>query len=113
MESEEENEYGCVDYWDKRYECTEGQRFDWLESYDTLRGVISRCVDGDKSRQILNIGCGNASIQDELYEDGYHNIVNNDISEVVIEQMNRVKEQKGYNLMVFDVMDVTKMTYPD
>ena len=101
-----------MEYWDKRYECTEGQRFDWLESYDTLQGVISRCVNGNKSSWILNIGCGNASIQDELYEDGYHNIMNNDISPVVIEQMNRIKQLKGY-MMAFDVMDVTQMTYED
>jgi 2-polyprenyl-3-methyl-5-hydroxy-6-metoxy-1,4-benzoquinol methylase len=36
---------------------------------------------------ILNIGCGNAKIQDDLYEAGYHNIVNNDISKICIDEM--------------------------
>lgn len=61
----------------------------------------------------MNIGCGNSSIQEELYADGYHHIVNNDISAVVIDQMRHCQEEKGMVGMSYDVMDVRSMTYPN
>lgn len=58
------------------------------------------------------MGCGNGEIQDRLYEVGYHNIINNDFSKIVIEEMNNHKKEKGYDEMEYHVMDVTNMTYP-
>ena len=46
-----------------------------------------------------------------MYDDGYKNIVNIDISEVVIEQMRvRSTERPGMDFAVGDVMDIK---YPD
>ena len=47
-----------------------------------------------------------------MYDEGYKNIVNNDISEVCIETMKKRNEQKRPE-MKWDVMDITKMSYPD
>lgn len=63
--------------------------------------------------QILNLGCGNGSIQEEIYENGYTWITNNDISPIVIEQMELSRKEKHYTNMKYEVMDVTNMTYPD
>ena len=30
-------EYGNTQYWSVRYEATEGETYDWLESYDNLK----------------------------------------------------------------------------
>lgn len=46
----------------------------------------------NQKEEILNIGCGNGEIQDYLYEQKYTNITNNDISEVVIEEMEGVRK---------------------
>lgn len=70
-------------------------------------------MNSEKDIKILNIGCGNGRIQDELYEDGYHHITNNDISPVVISQMNEVKVEREYEGMCFEVMDATCMKYED
>ena len=61
----------------------------------------------------MNIGCGNGRIQEGLYEDGYEQIFNNDISETVIAQMNEHKKARGHYQMAYDVMDATNMEYPD
>lgn len=45
-----------------------------------------------------------------MYEAGWKRIVNNDISKVVIEQMS---ETNKYPDMLYQVMDVTAMSYPD
>lgn len=33
------------------------------------------------------LGCGNSELSQKMYDDGFENIVNIDISDVVIEQM--------------------------
>lgn len=66
-----------------------------------------------KDSVILNVGCGNSSIQEDMYEDGFHNIVGNDISSVVIDEMNQSMKEKGYEGMSYQVMDVRNMTYKD
>lgn len=73
---------------------------------------IELALGHDKEKRILHLGCGNSALQDELYEAGYHKITNVDISGVVIEQMEKVKAEKGYSEMVFEVQDVRRMDYP-
>ena len=41
----------------------------------------------EKSNSILMLGCGNSKLSDQMYEAGYHDILNIDISPSVIEQM--------------------------
>ena len=58
------------------------------------------------------LGCGNAQFSEDLYDAGYHNIWNIDISSVCIEQQterNKVKRPK----MKYEVMDCCDLKYPD
>ena len=55
------------------------------------------------------LGCGNAKLSEEMYDAGYRNIYNIDISPVVIEQMadrNHHREKMLYYVM--DVRDLSK-----
>lgn len=54
------------------------------------------------------VGCGNSKLSDQMYQNGYKNIVNIDISPTVINQM-----KDKFPHMVWEVMDATKMTYKD
>lgn len=78
--------YGDPRYWDKRYSDNEGAMFDWLEDYSSLKPLLKDLLP-DKSAKILIIGCGNAPLSEDMYDDGYQNIFNIDISSVVIKQM--------------------------
>lgn len=60
--------------------------FDWLESYMTLKSLLVQFMN-NKDIRILVLGCGNAEFSEDIYDDGYKNIVNVDISSVVIRQM--------------------------
>ena len=76
--------YGDKDYWEKRYADAGGDAsFDWLETYASLSGLLCDFLT-DKNMRILVIGCGNADFSEDLYDDGYTNVLNVDISEVVI-----------------------------
>ena len=61
---------------------------------------------------MLNLGCGNAIICEQMYDEGYTNITNNDISPFCIEQMAK-RNEKTRPKMKWDVMDCTDMTYGD
>lgn len=59
--------------------------------------------------KILMLGCGNADLSADMYDNGYKNITNVDFSKVVIEQMinkNGVERPE----MTWQVLDITDMS---
>ena len=72
------SKYGTIEYWEDRYESTPGLTFDWLEDYSTCKDLLTQLIRKDES--ILNLGCGNGIIQEKMYDDGYTEIMNVDIS---------------------------------
>ena len=53
------------------------------------------------------LGCGNSTLSEDLYEDGYHNITNIDYSEVVISKMSTKSETtKNMKWIVMDATDL-------
>ena len=98
--------YGKKVYWDKFYQSSE-QPFEWLKGWAELKGIIGTLIK--KTDRILNIGCGNACLTEDMYDNGYHNIVNMDISPIVIEQM-KVKNAHRTN-MIYEVGDIMAMKY--
>lgn len=79
--------YGEASYWDARYNKYKDQMFDWLESYNSLKGILGEYLHPD--HKILILGCGNANFSEDLYDAGFHHIWNIDISSVVINQMKK------------------------
>ena len=100
--------YGDPLYWDKRYKEQEGVMFDWLENYESIKPLIEELVN--KDGRVLVPGCGNAMFSEDMYDDGYENIDNCDISSIVIEQMKA--RNKNRTKMRYDVMDMKGMSYP-
>ena len=74
--------YGDPKYWDRRYKENDGNVFDWLEDYNTLKSIFEGLIN--KNNKILMLGCGNSSLSEEMYKDGFENIYNIDISSIVI-----------------------------
>ena len=66
--------YGEALYWDKRYKLTEGKTFDWLEDYFSLEPILDKLIF--KEDKILNLGCGNSILPEQMYDIGYKNIIN-------------------------------------
>ncbi|EFJ52055.1 hypothetical protein VOLCADRAFT_56160 [Volvox carteri f. nagariensis] len=75
--------YAEKEYWNSRY-ISQPCEFDWFYGYTALRKVVRTFVKRTKS--VLHVGCGNSNFQEGMAKDGY-NVINTDISEVVIEQM--------------------------
>jgi len=102
--------YGDPKYWEQRYVEQKETTFDWLEDYETLKPIISE-FKLDKSSKILVLGCGNAEFSEDIYDDGFHNIKNIDISETVISCM-QLRNQTKVG-MTYEIMDVRDLKYPD
>ena len=71
------------------------------------RNVIARLFENTFE------GCGNSELSEELYSKQNCKLITNiDISENVISRMKKKAEQNKME-MIFEVGDVTKMTYSD
>ena len=71
-----------------------------------VKDIITQNMN--KTDKILNIGCGNSRMSEEMYEDGYENITNIDFSSKVINQMDERTKAKCPK-MVFRTMYVMDM----
>ncbi|KAL8562396.1 hypothetical protein ACOMHN_066110 [Nucella lapillus] len=117
------SEFTSPQYWDSFFKKRGRKAFEWYGEYTSLCGIVHRygeytnlCGIVHKyvrpADRVLMVGCGNSRLSEDMYDVGYHNIVNVDISDVVIRQMtDRNKETRGE--MVFEKMDVTQMTYKE
>ncbi|CAM9505405.1 unnamed protein product, partial [Discosporangium mesarthrocarpum] len=99
--------YGKIAFWDERYSNNE-EAFEWYHSWATLAPSLTQYMDEDD--EILVCGCGNSELSVDMYDDGFENIVNVDVSRVVIDQMSDL--YKEYN-MKWLAMDLTRTNFPD
>ena len=101
--------YGDPKYWENRYKNSKST-FDWLEDYNSLKSIISDLIpeENKKFSSILNLGCGNSLLCEEMYDDGYKNIINIDLSETVIKYMEKRNKEIRKKLKFF-VMDCREL----
>ncbi|KAH9820998.1 S-adenosyl-L-methionine-dependent methyltransferase [Melampsora americana] len=79
--------YGSAAYWDERYsQEPAGSHFDWFQSYSELSDLIHQHVPLPEAK-ICVLGCGNSTLSQDMYEAGYHSVVNVDVSQVLVERM--------------------------
>ncbi|KEP53130.1 S-adenosyl-L-methionine-dependent methyltransferase [Rhizoctonia solani 123E] len=79
--------YEGKDYWDERYQSEGGREpFDWFKTYKDIKEILEVYIPR-KNVRILMLGCGNSTLSEDMYQDGYQNIVNIDFSPVVIQHM--------------------------
>lgn len=99
--------YGTLEYWQRRYEQEPDASFDWFKSYSDLQPLLAKHT-GSREARILMLGCGNSTLSGDMYDDGYHNIINIDFSDIVVEQM-RQRTQHRQPQMQWKVMDVRSL----
>lgn len=102
-------EFSEKDYWNKFFRKRGNKAFEWYGEYLELCGQLNKYIKTKDS--ILITGCGNSSLSADLYDVGYVNITNVDVSEVVIKQMKNVN--KARTNMKFMCMDATRMSFED
>ena len=76
--------YGKADYWDGRYMKAK-ETFEWYHEYPEIKEILN--MYAAKDGRILMAGCGNSRLSEDMYYDGYGEIVNVDLSRVVVDSM--------------------------
>mmetsp|Transcript_82409 Transcript_82409/g.229602 ORF Transcript_82409/g.229602 Transcript_82409/m.229602 type:complete len:217 (-) Transcript_82409:112-762(-) len=97
-------------YWNTRY-TNDPEPFEWLENYFDLRDMILNLSGGKKDCRILHVGCGNSALTENMYDDGFLDIVNIDNSSVVIGQM--LERNRHRPSMQWLEMDATQLAFAD
>lgn len=121
--------YGEATYWDERYTKQRNQTFDWLEGWSDIRDIIEQnavesLLNEDLSilskseahsikmkLKVLNLGCGNSIMCEDMYDEGYIQIENIDISDVCIKMMSN-RNSKSRPHMNWKTMDCRDLKYP-
>ncbi|XP_071956517.1 EEF1A lysine methyltransferase 4-like [Antedon mediterranea] len=100
------SDFKTKEYWNSRFK--KEVEYDWLMTYnDVKESLVNKFAQSDR---ILIVGCGNSTFSEDLYSDGYMNIVNIDFSEVCIEKM---KERcKDCTNMTWQVMNMKTLDFP-
>ena len=97
--------YNVKEYWDERFAIED--KFEWCKSYNDFKHLLIQHVQKDD--KILVLGCGTSRLSEELYLDGYMDIINIDYSHVVIEKMKQ--KHQNFEKMQYLVMDMTNMSF--
>ena len=77
-------DFGSARFYDDFYS-DELEPFEWYHPYAMIRGIIRRYASEEEA--ILNLGCGNSRMTEDMVEDGYERITSVDFSRICIDQM--------------------------
>ena len=95
-------------YWEQRY-TQRPEQYDWYQRWPGLKDTLQKFIQQDHN--ILMVGSGNSHLSEEMYEEGYHQITNIDISTVVVKAMKaKYQDKQG---MTYQHMDARAMDFQD
>ncbi|ROL55556.1 Methyltransferase-like protein 13 [Anabarilius grahami] len=98
-------EFSSADYWERFFRKRGEKAFEWYGDYNSLCGVLHKYI---KPRdKVLVVGCGNSELSEQLYDVGYHQLTNIDISETVVSHMNQRNAERRPDL-TFQQVDATQ-----
>ncbi|KAI5661004.1 hypothetical protein M9H77_20327 [Catharanthus roseus] len=92
-------------YWDERF--AQEDHYEWFKDYTHFRHLILQHMKPHSS--VLELGCGNSQLCEELYKDGITELTCIDLSAVAVEKMKRKLLSKGYQeirALVADMLDL-------
>ncbi|KAJ7978402.1 methyltransferase-like protein 13 [Quillaja saponaria] len=78
-------------YWNERF--SKEEHYEWLKDYSHFRHLI--LVHAHRNCSVLELGCGNSQLCEELYKDGINDITCIDLSAVAVEKMQKRLLSKG------------------
>lgn len=92
-------------YWDERF--SNEEHYEWFKDYSHFRHLIQAHIKPTSS--VLELGCGNSQLCEELYKDGVTEITCIDLSAIAVEKMQKRLALKGYKeikVLEADMLDL-------
>lgn len=102
--------FGKKIYWDEKYEDNFGQ-FEWYHSYKSIRDIVTQYVSNRREAKVLYPGCGTSKLPEDMYNDGFRNIVSVDSSAKIIEEMRKKFNESMPKTFLFLKMNVLNMDF--
>ncbi len=91
-------------HWNNVYQTKDDNQLGWYEDNpETTMQLVAKC-HLKKDTTILNIGAGTTTLIDALLDEGYTNIIANDLSQVALEKL-QDRIQKKYNHTINCIAD--------
>lgn len=121
LQAESTLSYGDATYWDRRYSTgdkgiakddIDDRGLGWLCEYaGPVQQTLNAITGGDKAKTILNVGCGIDRFSEEVYKDGFTNLLCSDIAPSAIQEMS-TRTASTMPLAKWFVDDATDMSVP-
>ncbi|KAJ9561006.1 hypothetical protein OSB04_006166 [Centaurea solstitialis] len=96
-------------YWNDRF--TSEDHYEWLKDYSHFRHLIQQHITPTSS--VLELGCGNSQLCDELYKEGITNLTCIDLSSVAVLKMQARLLSKGYKDIKVLEGDMLNLSFAD
>ncbi|XP_064535477.1 eEF1A lysine and N-terminal methyltransferase homolog [Drosophila montana] len=103
-------EFAQTDYWNEFFKKRGEKAFEWYGEYLELCDQIHKYIK--PADKILMLGCGNSKLSMDMYDTGFRDITNIDISPVAVKKMIEINAKTRPD-MKFIQMDATDMSFSD
>lgn len=97
---------GQHEFWNRRYSL--GDHIEWIANYVELERILE-CASSVDNPHVLNLGCGTSRLSEDMYDAGWKEITNVDISSVAVAKM-RDRNHVLRPQMLWLVADATDMS---
>ncbi|KAJ4836070.1 hypothetical protein Tsubulata_008975 [Turnera subulata] len=96
-------------YWDKRF--SNEEHYEWLKDYSHFRHLIQSHINPTSS--VLELGCGNSQLSEEMYKDGITHLTCIDLSPVAVQKMQQRLINKGFKEIKVLEADMLDLPFKD
>ncbi|KAF3435629.1 hypothetical protein FNV43_RR22720 [Rhamnella rubrinervis] len=96
-------------YWDERF--SKEEHYEWLKDYSHFRHLIQAHLNPNSS--VLELGCGNSQLSEDLFEDGITKITCTDLSAVAVQNMQKRLLSKGLKEIKVQEADMLDLPFSD
>ncbi|GLU09010.1 hypothetical protein SLE2022_258900 [Rubroshorea leprosula] len=96
-------------YWNERF--SNEEHYEWFKDYSHFRHLIQPHLKPNSS--VLELGCGNSQLSEELYSEGITNITCIDLSSVAVQRMQERLVSKGYTEIKVLEADMLALPFSD
>ncbi|KAL1361949.1 hypothetical protein HN51_010255 [Arachis hypogaea] len=103
------NAYLSPSYWDERF--SKEEQYEWFKDYSHFRHLIQPHLTPHSS--VLELGCGNSQMCEELHRDGAINITCIDLSTVAVERMRKRLLSQGLKDIKVLQADMIELPFED
>ncbi|XP_041126969.1 eEF1A lysine and N-terminal methyltransferase isoform X1 [Polyodon spathula] len=99
-------EFSSAEYWEKFFKKRGDKSFEWYGTYTELCGVLHKYIKPTDT--VLVVGCGSSELSEQLYDAGYRDLTNIDISTTAIARMQERNSARRPS-MTFLCVDAQRM----